>query len=190
MKKLILLLIVVFTLMSCVTKKPTGFTYRFDGEYTGLDTLIDLKGCYVFKAFCEDYPTTRSIFMFYPNGLFVNADTDTPEELFFCFETNDNPNPCKFRSWGTYQIFGDTIKTQKIQDYGSLGSLLFYEDFKILNKKEIVSIAKYCNSKNDKGCDGYKENPCFPVAKFHSLESKRDYHDCPWLKKKWFRAKE
>lgn len=70
------------------------------------------------------------------------ARTDIPNELFFCFETNDKSDSCQYPSWGTFQISGDTIKTQLIRDYGYLGSLLFYEDFKILNKREIVSVAR------------------------------------------------
>ena len=190
--KQILFVIVGAFFISCSSMEPRGFTYHFDGKYTGLDTLIDIEGYYYFKTECESKSTVEQMIMFYPNGLLLIAYAEIPEEISFCFEDNDKVDKCQFSSWGVYQIFGDTITIQKIVNYGPLyGTKLFCQEFKILDNKEIINVANYHKSEhNNRGCGDYKENTCPTIAKFRKLESKRDYQDCPWLEKKWFYSKE
>lgn len=174
---------------SCITIKPNDFTYLYNGQESGIETLIDINGYYITQRECDS--TFFSVFMFYPDGLFTIATGSDLSEVIRCFNSQtNNKNICKYPSWGTYKIAGDTIKTQTIRNEGIAMSTIF-RDYLILPDKDIVNISDYVNPLNTKigymkNYPSFKENYCTKTAIFYPLENKKDSSDCPFLKKKWF----
>ncbi|MBK5722865.1 hypothetical protein JGH11_18500 [Dysgonomonas sp. Marseille-P4677] len=176
MKNIIFLLIL--GLISCASK-PKGFSYRFNGKETGLENLIDINGYYIIN---EKNSMYCSVFMFYENGLFRFANTSESgvEKVLTSFSSEEKEF-YSFIPWGTYYFDNDTIYTQYIQERGLLyGSYILNRNYKILPNKKIICIY-YSNNENIT-----EINVDSDTAKFHPLKSKRDWRECPWLKKKWF----
>ena len=192
MKYILFVIIAGIFLISCSYTKPRGFTYRFDNEYTGLDTLINIEGFYLSHKYCDTAYTAG--FMFYPNGLFLTAGIwgNSIDKVIITFK--DISTERSF-TWGTYRIINDTIKTQNIFTNGWLYSPSIGESlFLILPDKKItqLSLKKIAGDVSTYGAQDFvdcSDNPCVSIGEFHPLESKRDYQDCPWLEKKWFYSK-
>jgi hypothetical protein len=125
--------------------------------------------------------------MFYPNGLFRFGLTSTsvnPENLLTSFE-KENKEFYNNVPWGIYQISGDTIYTQYIQNLGVVyGNNTLYRNYRILPDKKISCI--YFSNNYD---ITNNKNDCNNIAQFHSLAEIRDWRECPLLKKKWFLQK-
>jgi hypothetical protein len=185
MKKTIVwmfLIIILYALSSCTALrrsfKPSGFTYKYDGKYTGLDTLIDIDGYYKsIERQSEPNPNpdsriTRyhSALMFYRDGLVCYIISDNPWKTF-----RDRLYPV--RSWGTYKVYGDTIKCQFISDLGAMGGVpVRFITYHIVSKAKIEEIDR----------EGGKI-----MHSFYPLENRIDSTEWNWaLKKKWFWEKE
>ncbi|MFT4073170.1 MAG: hypothetical protein QM654_14750 [Dysgonamonadaceae bacterium] len=192
MKNILLFMLGTALLISCSTIKPRGFTYTFEDTSTGLDTLINIDGYYLSNQYCDS--TYVDAFMFYDNGLFITTGTwsDSINRIVRSFK--DIKSERNF-IWGTYRIINDTIKTQDIYTNGWLyGPFLNESVFVILPNKRVVQLSfmKTVGIVGKYGARDFidcSDNPCVSPAKFYPLESKRDYHECPWLKKKWFYKK-
>ncbi|MDU1891470.1 MAG: hypothetical protein E6767_12350 [Dysgonomonas sp.] len=177
--------------ISCLSKKPQGFTYQYTGNYTGLDTLINIDGYYKvpYNSCIDD--KSHIYLMLYPDGLLntVAYTASDETELIDCFKYGGKN--CAFVQWGTYWIRDDTLKIQKIMNTGLVaqGNVTYFYNFQILPTKELLYISKHCITKEIPECNQDPVNPCPKVADFFPLEKKRETTDCPHLKKGWFKAK-
>lgn len=162
---------------------PKNFSYRYDGNNTGLENRIDINGYYVSQHGCDS--AFFSMYMFYPDGLFTIATTSSiSPELVGCFEKGGTSSICQYPLWGVYRIDGDTIKTQVIRSEGN-GCVIF-RDYKILTDGNVVNIsdyveARYTNLGYMQNYPSFAQNACPVPAKFHPLQSKRDVSECPFL---------
>lgn len=179
MRNILLFIIGTALLISCSSLKPRGFTNTFEDKYTGLDTLINIEGYYSSKKELGDNDFF-SIYMFYSNGIFVRTGvTMIIPEVIESF-TGKYPD-CRFIDWGTYRINKDTIHAELIVTDGWLYRPETVKIDYIILPDPILPKEK---------TTGYvvKDDSLhyMAIGEFHPLESKRDYKDCPWLKKKWF----
>jgi len=193
----IFLIIILYVSSSCIaferSFKPSGFTYKYDGKYTGLDTLIFLDGYYKSTGWQtrlqpgdplrEPYHTAL---MFYRDGLVCSGRS----EIF-----RDRSRPV--HAWGTYRVYGDTIKCQFISDNGVMGGVdVTFRIYRIISKNEIVEYrSTFVDRENviiihpvnlPKGTivkQGIIEN----LHSFYPLENRIDSTEWNWLlNKKWF----
>ncbi len=189
MKKLFILFLgIPILIVSCISVKPTDFSYYYDGKDTRLSSRIDIDGYYVSARECDS--TFFSVFMFYPDGLFTIATTSDISLVTECFSLGGRSKICQYPSWGTYQLSGDTIKTQTIIIEGMATSCIF-RDYLIRSDSSIVNIADYVNPDRSKlmymrNYPSFYTNSCAVPAKFYPLSKKRAITDCPYLRKKWF----
>jgi len=129
------------------------FAYCYDGQYTGLDTLININGYYsigevrdmygVHAIFTHRIDTINIFFMFWPDGTFLynffDYDHDIPNYFRKIVENTMKGKKDKFYkhfSWGRYIICGDTIKTQYMHTPNGLNDFWYgYEiSFHIINR--------------------------------------------------------
>lgn len=188
MKILSTLFFVTLLTYSCITVKPKDFTYRYDGQSTGISKLIDIDGYYITQRECDS--TFFLVFMFYPDGLFMIATTSQPDEIIGCFNSDKQSTICRYPLWGTYKIAGDTIKTQTVMDESAPMTTIF-RDYLILPDKSLLNISDYVNPQNTKigymkNYPSFIQNPCMIKASFIRTENKRNRSSCHYLKKKWF----
>lgn len=187
MKSKIFSLLLLFILFIGCSTRPINFTYYYEGRNTGLDRRIDINGYFVSQHGCDS--TFYSIYMFYSNGLFCIATTsNVSADLIKCFADGGESNLCRYPSWGTYRIEGDTIKTQSLANIGT--GYVIFRDYLIMPDESIVNLSDYVEPQHTNL--GYMENypsllfnTCPKMAKFYS-SSKRDSSDCPYLCKRWF----
>jgi len=189
MKVFILSILSCLLLYSCITIKPKDFTFLYDAKDTGLNNKIDISGCYITQQGCDT--VFFSVFMFYPDGLFTIATGPNLNEVIKCFGNNLQSVICKYPSWGTYRLIGDTVKTQTIRDEGAAMSTIF-RDYLILSDDGIVNVSDYVHPENTKigymkNYPSFNDNRCLKAAVFHELDDKRNSSHCPYLKKKWFK---
>ncbi len=182
----------LFVLCSCITLKPKDFTYYYNKEYSGLDTLIDINGYYLFQRECDS--TFHSVLMFYPDGLFTIATGTDLTEVVRCFQDEDMKSVvCDYPLWGVYKIEGNTIKTQAVRQEG-IEMFTIFRDYKILPDEKLVNLNEYVYSENTKigylkNYPSFMENKCPVFATFYPLETKRSSSKCPYINKKWFKEK-
>lgn len=179
---------IIIGLSGCIILKPKDFTYLYTAEYTGLDTLINIEGCYVTQRECDS--TLFTVFMFYPNGLFTIATTSNVPDIKDCFEKGGKSNLCQYPSWGTYRIEDNIIKTQSLRQEGVVICTIF-RDYEIKENKTLINTADYIISESTnlsymKNYPSFKDNKCSQIALFYPLKTKRDIEDCPFINKKWF----
>ncbi|MBK5722866.1 hypothetical protein JGH11_18505 [Dysgonomonas sp. Marseille-P4677] len=188
MNKIFLIIIIGFTLITCVSR-PKGFTNQFNGKRTELDKLIDINGYYCVQRNC-DVANEYVIFMFYNNGIFISMFTNEKanNNIISCFEGISSANGCLTASlWGVYEIHNDTIVAQAYQDDGNWGHrFVHFTNFIVKSNTELICLDNYCTDKNVLMCKGKSKYPCPKITEFYPLEIKRDWRECPWLKKKWF----
>lgn len=187
---LFVLLSFILLFSSCVALKPKDFTYLYTSEYTGLDTLIDINGCYIVQRGCDS--SFYSVFMFYDDGLFTIATTSNPSDLLDCFENGGKSNLCQYPSWGTYRIEDNIIKTQTVLIEG-MGVCTIFRNYLIDENKNLTNVNDYVNTDNTnlgymKNYPSFTDNICAQVATFYPLSKKRDVEDCPFILQKWFSA--
>ena len=53
MRILSTLFFITLLMYSCITVKPKDFTYRYDGQETGIDKVIDMDGYYITQRECD-----------------------------------------------------------------------------------------------------------------------------------------
>lgn len=187
MKKILIALFLTIFFLSCVIR-PKGFTYNYQAQYTGIDTMINIEGYYVLPHGCDT--SFYSMFMFYPDGLFTIATTSRlMPELHDCFEYGGNSPICNYPLWGTYHIENDTIFTQTVRLEGN--GFVIFRDFVINNDKTLSYLNDYVNTDHINlgymaNYPSFKGNICDIQSSFYPLANKRDIKECPLLKKKWF----
>lgn len=183
--------IVLLVIASCITIKPTDFSYYYNQTDSGLSAHIDINGYYVTTRECDS--SFFSVFMFYPDGLFTIATSSNVDMVTGCFSSGGKAVICQYPLWGTYRLSGDTIKTQTIVIEG-MGTSCIFRDYLIRPDKKIVNISDYAHAEKSKlmymkNYPSFKINPCKTPAQFYPLSHKRDKKDCPYISKKWFYGK-
>lgn len=156
-----------------VGRTPKNFTYKYDGKYTGIDTLINIDGYYLQEDDIYGHPPSKM--MFYRDGLFCTTNGD-PIKYF-------QKEKLKYAiDWGRYYIVGDTIKLQVIQDRGLMDKVGCHSiQYLIISKTELVSLMYPTGSDPDR-----IKKERMKKYTFQPLESRLDSTN--WLlKKKWFR---
>ena len=217
MKKVIflvpLIMLMIFTsctlIIPCRIKKE--FRYCFDGENTGLDTLINVNGYYAPSPGITQWnnrtwaiDTLKPAFVFYDNG-FVFETTCIDyliENKKFSFFWVADP--------GGYILHGDTIKLQTLDTPGGQSRELGEIWFKIIDRNtiqriyvpdwipidEFTMIDRITSRKMDRRTlqiIGGDDNPIDPwyewIFNFRPLEIKIKPEDTWIYNKKWFRCK-
>jgi len=172
--------------------KPSGFSYKYDGQSTGLDTLININGYYrseypMVSRFNYEFENDYS-FIFFNNGLVCCTWMD-PIMIFTNYNNKYNNKPL----WGSYRLFNDTIRIQLLGDADPAQKYIStsYYEF-IIKNKTTIEFTENNSSKinyNDNEKWGYELNEKNRVFNFHPLETRID--STTWLfKKKWFYKKE
>lgn len=177
--------------LGCKSVRPTDFTYLYDQLDTGLSARINTDGYYTSARDCDT--SFFSVFMFYPDGLFTIATTSNIDAVTSCFSNGGNSKICQYPSWGTYRIYGDTIKTQTIVIEGMAASCIF-RDYLIGTDKSLTNISDYVNPKRSKlmymqNYPSFRNSSCPSMSQFFHLPQKRDKSECPYLRKDWFYKK-
>lgn len=173
MKKILFVLIVAVISHGCASY-PKNFTYKYQKENTGLEQLIDIDGYYVSQLGCDS--TFFSMFMFYPDGLFLIATiSEVTPELIDCFENDSHSKICKYPLWGIYRLEGNLIKTQVIRPEGS-GCVIF-RDYRILEDKSLVNISDYVEPQHTNlaymaNYPSFLNNECEKKILFYPLKKK------------------
>jgi hypothetical protein len=187
MKIPIIILSFVF-IGGCAGSRPSNFTYVYEAEQTGLDTLIPINGYYTAQFGCDS--SFYSVFMFYPDGLFrIATTTDISAELIDCFSSDNNSVLCRYIVWGTYKAEGNIIRTQSLRMGGY--PFVIFRDYEIRPDRSVVNISDFVEPENTKlaylnNYPSYRYNKCPVPARFYPLKHKRDSGDCPLVKRKWF----
>lgn len=180
----------ILIILFCCCSSPKNFTYHYNKNYTGLDTLIRTTGYYICQRECDS--SFFSMFMFYTDGLFTIATTnEIHPELVECFEKGGTFLSA-YPQWGTYKIVNDTIKTQSIRTEEPY--CVFFRDYKILPDGRLINISDYVEPKHTqlgfmKNYPSFYDNSCAVPAMFYPTASKRDSLECPFIYKSWFRQK-
>lgn len=182
---LIILSCNILVFIGCTTQ-PKGFTYYFNGNNTGLDTLININGYYIGKE-GED-STDYTIFMFYPNGLIrcARISSETPDDKILSSFEGDVQEFYRKVPWGVYKIDQNRhIFAQYINDLGQAGCSTLLKKYRIITKTEIEIVEHYYY--DDENNNFIKISTPSSKAYFHPLSKKRDFRKCPYLKKRWFK---
>lgn len=164
----IILIFILASLVSCLIPmglKPSKFSIKYDGIYTGLDTLINLNGYYTsIGSGNESYGN----FLFYNEGQVVFTNSGRADHYF------EKRYKEVLDSWGTYRMSGNTIDVQIIVDQGTNGPGYRVLNFKfeIETSKSLVSLTPF-----DKGT----------IYTFYPLENKIDSLQNRYLKKGWYK---
>ncbi|MCD8177793.1 MAG: hypothetical protein LUE98_10325 [Tannerellaceae bacterium] len=184
-KKCILAVILILS-FSCT--RPRYFTNHYTGEYTGLDTLINIEGFYYFER--DDSSNINYCIMFHEDGLFIYTHVGKPSDsLTNYFEGYSRyPGFC-----GTYYIDKDTLKTQGIINRGWMyGVFVIFKDYYISPVGELSFIREYILEDRLIGSGNLNKRNFRPdnylnPGTFFPLDIKD--HRCRYIKKKWFTGK-
>lgn len=152
------LTIAFFAINSCnVFKCDNAYPYfslRYNGQYTGIDTLINVDGYFTVPG--SSYASDK--FSFYKDGTLEMGFTSkrilscyengtdglrkfNKDKFFWSFE-NDSIDIGSWFNPGLYKIQNDTIMAQTVFRESSLRTRIFYISFKILSKDKL-RIIKY-----------------------------------------------
>jgi hypothetical protein len=183
--------------ISCRSRIPAdvknAFTYSYTGKYTGLDTLINIKGYY-------------SRQMFYDNGLVFGSigdynskrhKNDEEENIsLFLQEVAENTKAkdsnlfYNFINCGTYMLCGDTIKVQIIHKSYSLNDNWSGQEewYKIIDRNTLQSIRRIPLTTNKKEKEFRLKNylPKLQSHTFTPILIKPNPDEIWILKEKWF----
>ncbi|MCD8177792.1 MAG: hypothetical protein LUE98_10320 [Tannerellaceae bacterium] len=179
-------IVAVLILLSFGCTRPRYFTNYYTGEYTGLDTLINIQGFYCFER--EDSSNNNYCIMFNYDGLFIYTYTGEPSDSLLSYFDGSWPYPgfC-----GTYYLDKDTLKTQAILDYGWLyGVYVVFKDFQISPTGKLLFIREYILEDRKRRYVNkwdFKPKSYLNPGKFIPLNTKD--HRCRYIKKKWFTGK-
>jgi len=171
---LLLTVLLLFSSCSIIVTwfKPKGFTYLYDGKYTGIDTLLNIDG-----YFYSD--STHNTVLFYRDGTVAISSLPKNKEFF------DKENKNKFfytPRWGRYRLYGDTVKTQTILNFGGMESMRTgFNTYVIKSKNEIEYY-----SRTQKDSTFIYRIPLY----FHPYSNRLDSAHYWVEKRKWFWDKE
>ncbi|OFX87138.1 MAG: hypothetical protein A2W99_07310 [Bacteroidetes bacterium GWF2_33_16] len=167
-----------------------SFTYCFNNEYTGLDTLINLNGLYylIRPGSIEkpdnqiDLNTEYPICAFFKNGLFVyNPSKDLLNII------NKETKPKISGNWGIYKIENNIIKAQFVSPLGQMSWTKGEGWFRILDRNNLEVIS-FVGSGTIQEKDTVK-NYSKPKGKYiyHFIKFENLIEPEIWLKEeKWF----
>lgn len=178
-KKIIFLSLICLATSSCLTRtwfKPKDFTYQYDGENTGLDSLINIEGCFTSNNFQENHP--RYI-VFFRDGLICLPDVAPEKNKFkktYPKEMTDK------HIWGKYIVEGNQIKIQQVLDTGADGGVIINQYTLSIESPIQIKLIAWGN----KGTTVPVQNI---VYNFQSLENRIDSSSCWLFKKRWFYKK-
>ena len=134
----------MFVFSSCATLvtwfRPNNFTYLYESEYTGIDTLINIDGYYY-----SDSLKYKDFFLFYRDG----SIAETPVKY---MDKNNKENKSMYNvRWGVYKFAGDTIIAQIISNLGGTRDMeAVTKKYVIKSKTEIEYYSSsYLGSTND-----------------------------------------
>jgi len=185
--KIILInIVIMIAFLSCSSGKY--FTNYYTGNYTGLDTLINLQGYYISSS-CDPFYYTMT--MFYNNGLAIHStipDNDVSDFFINVYE-GKLKNEYSRLWWGSYVIKNDTIKLQTDVPESFLypsGTFILYSDFKIFPDGKIQLVSNYLLGDSWHYDQKVYSADCNKPSVFFPIETKADSKKCPLLKKKWF----
>lgn len=186
MKYLICLLLFIFCFSSCAIVftwfRPKGFTFRYNGEYTRLDSLINIDGYYYSDS-------THHTVLFYRDGSVAQMYGYSEKEYF------DKKNKEKYKyvtHWGIYRLVSDTIKAQFVLSLGGQETMKTdHYNFIIKSKDEMeYNIEGYFMNDSITPWDRIFIDDTVKISlKYHSYPNRMD--SAHWVKKrKWFWDKE
>lgn len=171
-------ILAVILILSFGCTRPRYFTNYYTGEYTGLDTLINIQGFYYFER--NDSSNSNYCIMFYDNGLFIDTHTSKSASSLTNYFTGNMPHTsCE----GTYYLDKDTLKTQAILDYGWLyGIYVIFKDYEISSNGELSFIKEYMLEDRKIGFGNlnkrdFKPKKYLNPGKFFPLEKKQIHKD-------------
>ena len=164
---ILLLILGFFTVNSCRTagsEARSFISFRYNGQYTGIDTLINVDGYFTIPG--SDYVNDK--FSFYRDGTLLMKFTS--KRILNCYENGTDGlrkfNKDKFFwsfendsiviTWfnpGLYKIQNDTIMAQTVYQVSRFRTKIFFISFKILSKDKLRIIkyeginleCSYCN---------------------------------------------
>lgn len=133
-------LVILFAVSSCITPRWAidDFTYCFDNENTGLDSMLNLNGFYLISSKDQDKSTMfkkRMEYMFYKNGFSWSGYGG------YWLNGSHDKQP-KYSRFGIYILAHDTIKVQYMASPQSQPSGKSEVWFRILNRNSIELIYK------------------------------------------------
>lgn len=138
-----------------------NFTFLYDGKYTGIDTLIDIQGFYIFPqkiAENNHKNVTCSIVIFFNNGISVAGminfkdidelyiNTLSPIMIDDEYIIDEHKDLLDFyyilSSWGKYEIENDIIKVRYVKKGKSLNAGWSLSEcwYKVLDMRKIQEI--------------------------------------------------
>ncbi len=196
MKKYLIIFLIVLIAQSCIgyqiSKKfaPAGFSYKYDGENTGLDTLLFLHGYFMTEKVYDASIETHERFgidghyyatRFYPDGLVCSVSSSDSTNIAKAFSEDSDIKDWLY--WGRYIVSGDTIKVQYIFDNDVMSSSTAYSssktDYIIAGRSTVFRIP---NAKEQ----GTTTEPVRNKYNFYPMINSLSPANCPWLKKEWF----
>jgi len=188
---LLLLLIIPSCGIFISSEVKNDFTFCYQNENTGLDSLININGIYYIninsvdrEAIKHPYDTIYSAYKFFENGFFtINPDTSV-----FSINVETEKNSLFYHyygKFGCYKLIGDTIKAQFLNPPGSMTWDRAEIWFLIINDNTLKRIYRGDGKNVDINNfqSKFKNNTCilFPIENY-PLDIKKT-----WLiKKKWF----
>lgn len=178
----VIFILIIIVICSCVSRNiRNNFAYKYDGKYTGIDTIISVDGYYhvINKGDYRD-----NYFLFYRDGtyasFFVDLDSNT-------IQKDKLIHKRIISGWGSYKICRDTIRTQIIKIWGDLNwtKLAFNNDevdvfersFLILSKDTIIEYDYNCATN-----ENYSDWEYLPIKIGFTKMLNRPDSNC-WLKK-------
>jgi len=194
MKTIFLPIILSLVLVSCSflrqnTQAVESFTYCFNDEYTGLDTLLNINGFYysVYNLSMDEknkniqiHDTIYPSFAFFKNGMYVSN---------LCVDCLQN---IKIQSiggeWGLYTLCGDTIKAQFIEPPSSMSFTKGEIWFKIIDKNTVQPLGtKYQTPMKSDDIKQVRNNKqSIKLCKFTPLYALPDPNKSWIINEKWF----
>jgi hypothetical protein len=152
--------------------------YRYDNKYTGIDTLINIDGYYMFQ---NENVFFNDEIMFFPNGEVT------------CFKFKENFEEIEYEYWGKYLLNHDTIKMQAY-DFWGITWINTYDNieqwFKVSNDTTLIRFIK-CFGCFDDFYTGRTISDTLRFVKWEALEDTTKYNyilEQNWLrplKKNW-----
>ena len=170
-----LLFMVLFFFSSCsiiVTWfKPGGFTQRYDGKYTGIDTLLNIDG-----YFYSD--STQYTVLFYRDGTIANYSAPQEDKYF----DKDTKNKYVYiPRWGVYRLYGDTVKAQTILNFGGMKSMGTGIDTYVIKSKTEIELYS-----TNKDYTSRKEDIVKVPLYYHPYSNRLDSTHYWVEKRRWF----
>lgn len=196
MKRAGLLVFILLVFTKCTMVVPyevkKNFDYCFDGNNTGLDSLIRINGYFYPKVYEGEYfdsiqskDTLYPSYVFYSNG-FVHVEPwyeyliKEDEKLYF---------GKRWADYGIYILVGDTIKLKYINPPGGMSREMAEIWFKIIDSNTIQKIYQGIGDDILSG-ELPPLNPYLDsIFTYSPLENKIEPEDTWIMKKKWFHCK-